>query len=588
MRPTGNICFAITLALVVFCAPAVMADDHVTLSEARLRIAQDVSRDLRTAPEPKSSRRTSSRRTSPQPSSLRPTKSPAPAQKIPASKIPAQIIPASRTAASRTPTPKSRQAAPTPPASKNGPPIIRQVSDESILIPLESETVDAGVQLSDESILIPLESEPGDADVQLEGDDGLVTLVATGAELTSVLRMIANHHSLNLVLGPDVGGPVTVSIRGAQLEEILDAILGVAGFVWHRDGNLLYVTGATTPGMAPRVQGRELRIYQLDYVAAVDVEDVANGLLSPVGTAFITESDPTDQLKTRELLVVDDTPSVHRRIAEYIAQVNIPPRQVLIEAHVLQVALGEEERHGINLEALARFQGAKIAIKGTGFAETTETDPSVAIVLEGSDVNSLIELIHRETNSRTLASPKVSVINRQEAKIQIGQRLPYSVATTTQTTTVQSVNFLDVGIVLTVQPMITEDGNVLMTIFPKVSGGKITENGFPEEDTTEVQTTVMLPDGGGMVIGGLIREDNVNSKARVLGLSRIPVLGRLFKKRADESRRNELIIALVAHVLPVVDACGPRTHEMMELEQVLPDYSASELQYPQLPVMIGP
>ncbi len=190
-------------------------------------------------------------------------------------------------------------------------------------------------------------------------------------------------------------------------------------------------------------------------------------------------------------------------------------------------------------------------------------------------MQNVIELIREQSNSRTLASPKISVVNHQEAKIQIGQRLPYSVATTTQTTTVQSVEFLEVGIVLTVRPIITADGNVLMNVLPKVSGGKITQNGFPEEETTEVQTTILMHDGGGVIIGGLIREDDVESKAMVPLLGQIPVLGHLFRRSSHESRRNELIVALVTHVLP--DSYGPRTHEMMELDQTLPDYAASEL-----------
>ncbi len=128
---------------------------------------------------------------------------------------------------------------------------------------------------------------------------------------------------------------------------------------------------------------------------------------------------------------------------------------------------------------------------------------------------------------------------------------------------------------MTVRPIITADGNVLMNVLPKVSGGKITQNGFPEEETTEVQTTILMQDGGGVIIGGLIREDDVQSRAMVPFLGRIPVLGRLFRRSSDESRRNELIVALVTHVMP--DACGPRTHEMMELDQTLPDYAASEL-----------
>ena len=471
--------------------------------------------------------------------------------------------------------------APGPPSDGPAEPLRRRTGDAS---DAESE-----IQLvSGESVLVPLAEEPPVENADIATEEGLVMLNATGAELKSVLRMIASHHGLNLVLGPEVGGPVTVSIRGARMEEVLDAILGVAGFAWHRVGNLLYVTGASAAGMDPRVQGRTLQVYPLDYVSAADVEPVANGLLSPVGSAYVSQADSADQLKTRELLVVEDTSAAQARIAQYLAQIDVAPRQVLVEAHVLQVALTEEERHGIDLRALARLQGSSITLEGSGFTDTDSGGRSLTLRLDGQDMNGVIELIRQQSNSRTLASPKLSVVNHQEAKIQIGRRLPYAVATTTQTTTVESVEFLEVGIVLTVRPVITNDGKVLMNVFPKVSGGKITDNGFPEEDTTEVQTTILMHDGGGVIIGGLIREENFHDRAIVPFFGQIPLVGRLFRRRSDECRRNELIVALVTHVMPEPCNCGPRHQERLELEQALPGYAACELRRHEFPVVHQP
>ena len=373
---------------------------------------------------------------------------------------------------------------------------------------------------------------------------------------------------------------MTVSIRGARLDEVLDAILGVAGFSWHRVGNLLYVTGTSSTTMSPRVQGRTVQVYPLNYVAAQEVEAVANRLLSPVGNAFISESASDDQRRTTETLIVEDTREAHARIAQYISQIDVAPKQVLVEAHVLQVALTDDERHGVNLKSLARLDGSKVTLEGSGFASENLNGPSLALRLDGTDMDGLIELIQSNTNSRTLASPKLSVVNHQEARIQIGQRLPYSVATTTQTSTIQSVQFLDVGILLTVQPIITDDGNILMTVLPKVSGGRITESGFPEEETTELSTTILMPDGGGIVIGGLIREEDNQTQSRVPGLGRVPVVGKLFSRKTQEHRRNELIIALVTHVLP--DVYSARAHEMCELERTLPEYSKRDLRHPGL------
>lgn len=424
-------------------------------------------------------------------------------------------------------------------------------------------------------LMIPV-SEPTQAEgTTFQKHDDLVTLVATDADLRSVLRMIAEHHQLNLVVGPTVDGPVTVSLRGARLDEVLDAILGVAGFHWHQHDNLLYVTGSDAAALDPKVQGRRLQVYPLNYVAADDVEAVVTGLLSPIGKSFVTQSSDTEKLQTQELLIVEDNETGHSRISQYLAQVDVAPAQVLVEAHVLQIDLDDEQRRGVDLTGLARIAGARLTLQGDGFANREPEGPSLAFQIDGNDVDGLIEAIHANTSSRTLASPKVSVVNRQMAKVQIGQRLPYAVATTTQTATIQNVQFLDVGIVLEVTPVITDDRYILMTVLPKISGGRITESGFPEEDTTQVSTTVLMPDGSGLVIGGLIREVNEQSDAKVPGLGRIPVVNRLFNRHSAQSRRNELVVALVTHILD-----GPRPvrqRECLDLNEALPMHAAQEL-----------
>ena len=440
-------------------------------------------------------------------------------------------------------------------------PLIRLVSAEEELVPMTRP--------------MPLDG------VELQGESDNVSLVATEASLPKVLQMIADHHGFNLVLAPDVIGPVTVSIRSAKMDEVLDAILSVSGFRWHRSGNLLYVTSLTnSANLGREVQGRTLRVFPLNFISASDVEAVATGLLSQVGKAYITQADPIDTKKTCELLVVEDIPEGIERIAEYIAQVDHSPRQVLIEAHVLQVALSDEEKHGINLRNLARFGGSEVTLTTKGFADDT-VPQGLGFRINGTDLGAVLELIRTHTNSRTLASPKLTVVNNQEAKIQIGQRLSYNVATTTQTTTIQSVQFLEVGIVLTVQPSIADDGHILMSVLPKVSGGKINQtSGLPEEETTEVSTTVLMPDGGGMIIGGLIKDENINGVADVPGLSRIPVVGKLFRRKSETSRRNEIIVALVAHVIP--ESVCARPHEHCELQTTLPPYATERLAPPMM------
>lgn len=460
----------------------------------------------------------------------------------------------------------------------------RKPSSRRITRPARSVIQTAGEELSGKAsgvvtelqpLTIPVREPTNAPRASLNKVDDLVTLVATDADLLSVLQMIAEHHELNLVVGPEVIGAVTVNIRGARLDEVLNAIVGVAGFHWHMKDHLLYVTAPQVDVMDPMIQGRRLQVYPLNYVAAKDVEPIVAGLLSPIGKSFVTQSSDTEKLQTQELLIVEDGETGHSRISQYIAQVDVPPAQVLVEAHVLQIDLDDEQRQGVDLTGLARVAGARLTLEGNGFADSEPDGPSLAFRIDGNDVDGLIEAIHSNTSSRTLASPKVSVVNRQMAKVQIGQRLPYAVATTTQTATIQNVQFLDVGIVLEVTPVITEDRYILMTVLPKISGGRITESGFPEEDTTQVSTTVLMPDGSGLVIGGLIREVDQSNEAVVPGLGKLPVIKRLFNRSTSQSRRNELVVALVTHIMD-----GPRPireRECLDLQQALPPYAAKEL-----------
>jgi hypothetical protein len=163
-----------------------------------------------------------------------------------------------------------------------------------------------------------------------------------------------------------------------------------------------------------------------------------------------------------------------------------------------------------------------------------------------------VECLQTTTDAKTLASPRLLVVNGQEAKIQIGEQLGYRVTTTTETSTMESVDFLDLGVVLTVTPHISRDNRVLMQVEPKVSSGRINpETELPEEETTEVRTNVLLENGQGMVVGGLIKEKDNNIQSKILWLGDLWLIGKLFQRRQVEKQRSEIIVAMVPYVLPL-------------------------------------
>lgn len=383
--------------------------------------------------------------------------------------------------------------------------------------------------------------------------DELISLTVRDAPLSVVLSLIAEQHGLNLVAGGEVEGKVTVTLNDVALDEALDALLTVNGYSWHRNKNILVVSKiAKESNSSPELRGVVLRVFRLNYISADDVDKVVQSLLSPAGQSVSTVVDSKSNRRTREEIVVEDLPEYVARIEAYITEVDRPPRQVLIEAHVLQVSLKNDCVHGVNLKEMLDINGTKFSLETKGFAKPAAS-PAFFFGIDSTNFHALLEALKVSTDSKTLATPQVLCLNGQHAKIQIGQKLGFLVVTTTQTSTLQNVNFLDVGVVLDVTPTITEEGLVMMLVKPEVSGGQINAAGLPQSDTTEVATTVMLADGHGMIIGGLIKEEDIEVQTKIPYLGDLWLVGRLFQRRSVVRTRNEVIIAIVPYIVPHPD-----------------------------------
>jgi len=403
--------------------------------------------------------------------------------------------------------------------------------------------------------LAPLANDPKDR-VSMQSNLDQITLVTRDAPLSTVLSMIAEQQGLNIVTGEEVSQHVNVTLNNVRLVDALDAILAVHGYTWTRQNNIVIISSMSSDRKtSPSVQGRMVRVFTLNYILASDVDKVVKGLMSPLGQSFINQTSKTEQRNAHEQLVVEDLPPYLDRVAEYIAQVDAMPRQVVVEANILQVTLKDNNRHGVNFNQLARISNTNINFETMGLA--TGTAPASALRVEGSELTSLIDLLKSTSDTKTLASPKVAVINGQQARISVGGQLGYLLTTATNTSTLQSVSFLPYGVILDVTPIITDDGQVLMTVLPQVSTARINPTSkLPESESTEVSTTVMLPEGQAIVIGGLIRETSNDGQNKIPFLGDLWLVGRLFQSRDRLRERNEIIITLLPRIARPGDCCA--------------------------------
>jgi type IV pilus assembly protein PilQ len=400
---------------------------------------------------------------------------------------------------------------------------------------------------------VPLSGWDAAGEVQVDkNQNGNVSLIVRDASLSKVLALLAQTYHLNIVAANDIDVSISITLNNVPLEQALTAILSVANYTWVERNGIIMVTSMTESAQLPAdIQGRQIQVFELDFASATVVAEAITSLLSPIGKMSTIKSDSQDNRRTREMIVVEDLPPSIARIGGYIQEVDQPPRQVLMEAHILQVNLKDDNKCGVDLNGLLRVAGSQVKLQTTGLASDAAT-PAFLATVEGGDLGTVIEALESSTDSKTLGSPKVLVLNHQEAKIHVGKSIGYQGSqTTTQTSTFQNAQFLDVGVTLKLTPSITSDNRVLLQVHPEVSDGAINpQTSLPDKTTTELDTDVMLNDGQGMIIGGLINETDSTVQSKIPYLGDLWKVGILFKRSEVDKERSEILVAIVPHIQP--------------------------------------
>jgi len=285
-------------------------------------------------------------------------------------------------------------------------------------------------------------------------------------------------------------------------------------------------------------------------------------------------------------LFVSNTPSKLQEIQELIAKIDIPVRQVLIEARIVEaddsfgrslgVRLGVNDARtgsnagfgvggsqrlaiGGNLNVVANRTGQTASVpllNDTNFlnlpasAQGGFQPATFALSLFGSGLNRFLNLelsaLEADGRGKVVSSPRIVTADQIKAIIQQGTKIPYQRATSSGAT---SIEFVDATLKLDVTPQITPEGNVILdVIVNKDSVGAVTNN-VPSIDTKSIQTQVLVENGGTVVIGGIFEQTDRSDVVQVPLLGDIPVVGNLFKSRTNSSRKTELLIFLTPKVV---------------------------------------
>jgi type IV pilus assembly protein PilQ len=392
-------------------------------------------------------------------------------------------------------------------------------------------------------------------------------------DVRSVLQLIADFTDLNLVASDTVQGNITLRLQNVPWDQALDLVLKTKGLDKRQIGNVLLVAPADEIAARERQELESQRqiaelaplrreVVQVNYAKAADIarlfQSVTNTDNASEDRGSISVDDRTNNIiayQTQERL--DEL----RRI---VAQLDIPVRQVMIEARIVEANVNYEKSLGVRWGGSQQFANDRGTIRGAGNADAgggTGNLPFVDLGLAGRTsgigigyiTNNLIldlELtaMERSGNGEVVSQPKVMTADKETAKILKGTEIPYQEASSSGAT---STSFKEAALSLEVTPQITPDNRIIMEV-------KVTKdapdflnalNGVPPIEKNEVNAKVLVNDGETVVIGGVF--SNLQSKTvdKVPFLGDLPYLGRAFRRDMVTDTKSELLIFLTPRIL---------------------------------------
>ena len=395
------------------------------------------------------------------------------------------------------------------------------------------------------------------------GTGRLVSLDADDANLPAVLKILAEKGDLNIITGPGVSaGRITIHMKDVPIEQAVNLVVRAAGLAYERIGNSILVAESKS---LKEETGLSAYVVELRFADANDVKAALHGL--------------TDQIEVDRggnRLIVVTSPRVISEIEEIVAQMDKPARQVMLEARIIEVSTSDAKKYGVDWDLLNRqgmvfVEGKYATISGSLTDPTKITNLQTPQNTPGrSDVFSLrtfsrlpmsfaafLDLMITNGSARVLASPKLATLNGKAAKILVGQRIPFVISQTvfagSAAAPTQSIQREEVGIKLSVTPLINADGWITTTIEPEVSsvtGFNGQNKDLPVISTRQASTTVRMRDSSSVIIGGLLNTEQTRNETRLPILGDLPVIGALFRHTSVTSRKTDLVIEVTPHILP--------------------------------------
>jgi len=383
-------------------------------------------------------------------------------------------------------------------------------------------------------------------------DNPRLTLNYRDMDIRDAFSSLAMEFKINIVLSNEVQGAITMHLFGQTLEEVLATLAVAGGYAYKKEGFLHHIYKPTKEEIQEEQEATQMRMFKFNFIEIAQVKKTLNAI---PGLKPMEIHEPT------KTVIVNDTPENIKKVEKILKFMDALPRQVLIEAKILEVTLTDDMAFGVDWKAMmsdVNVQTGNLSnavlpdVSGTSPVANADSRGIFANIIAGvgSDyqVSLAIDALKEKTDVNTVSTPKVLAIHGKPAKVQVGGKQGYRETTTTDGVTTETIAFIDTGVILEITPYIDDNNNILLNVMPSINSAVI-EEGLPVVSSTTVSTWLMSKNEETVFIGGLLETSQTETKDGIPILGDIPVLEYLFSRTITQNKKTELVILITPKII---------------------------------------
>jgi type IV pilus assembly protein PilQ len=463
--------------------------------------------------------------------------------------------------------------------------VAQQQGDNVRLVVTPSGLWEHNAYQSDDQFVLEVKRVIEDPNKLVQGSRGQyqgekLSLNFQNIDVRSVLQVIADFTNFNIITSDSVQGSLTLRLKDVPWDQALDIILQAKGLDMRKSGNVIWIAPGDELAAREKLQLEakaqisdleplQTESFQINYHKAKEIFDFLKSkdqtMLSKRGSVVVDE-------RSNKVFVTD----VGSRLAtlrKLVGEIDIAPKQVLIEARIVEASKTFSRDIGVRLglgnnKAVNLGGGAKLGFGSSSVGTTSNTFTpglaqsgtgylpsgygSVNLSLFNSSLTRFLNLelqaLESDGRGRVISSPRILTANQVEASIEQGTEIPYLEASSSGST---SVSFKKAVLSLKVKPQITPDGRLQLAIQVNKDRPAYEDAllNVPPIETKNIKSEVLVENGGTVVIGGIYQEEETKGVDRVPFLGELPVVGGLFRSTSTVSERSELLIFVTPRIV---------------------------------------